>query len=534
MNKLSALLLFILLSLVGFGQPQPDWKNYSFSSLGRSKTDTQPSLVTGIPSGNQYTTLNSNRPAALDSLMKAPGFMHHRPNNYYWVNSFDSTPAYFFVKGGAPARYGNYEFRVLLNGVRELLPWSALAAKPGPPAQKDLFLLGRYAAPCGGFLVVDLRERNTDSILCQAVVNYPAISPVLARVYTPDEFNLFFKKLGQSHDLLRRDTPLSPTLLRFKPLENNLIFYLTGNITHREQLEYQVLKGGEVYSDWRPNDFDNPFIWLRNLPPGDYELKMRYPVQRSHVTSYPFRIAAAWHQTSLFWIVLGSLAASFFASILLFLRTRNQRRSLARERLKKETMETELRALRSQLNPHFVFNSLNSIQGLINRSDEEGANRYLTSFATLMRDVLSGAARENNPLHQEIRILEHYLRLEQLRCDFAYTVETDPQINSFEVEIPSLLIQPLVENSVKHAMAHLDGKGQIGIRFTRRDNDLVAAIDDNGQGFDPEKNSNGFGLGLTRKRVSLVNELSSERKVRMEIESEQGTSVRIFFNNWLT
>jgi len=396
------------------------------------------------------------------------------------------------------------------------------------------FLLGRYGAPCGGFLVVDLREKNSDSILSQAVVNYPSISPVLARVYTADEFNLFFKKLGQSHDLLRRDTPLAPTLLRFKPIENNLIFYLTGNITHKEQLEYQVIKGGEVYIDWRPNDFDKPFIWLRNLPPGDYELKMRYPIQRSHVTSYPFRIAAAWHQTSLFWIVLGSLAASFFASILLLVRTRNQRRSLARERLKKETMETELRALRSQLNPHFVFNSLNSIQGLINKSDEDGANRYLTSFATLMRDVLNGAARENNPLHQEIRILEHYLRLEQLRCDFAYTVETDPQINSFEVEIPSLLIQPLVENSVKHAMAHLDGKGRIGIRFTRRDNDLVAAIEDNGKGFDPEKNNNGFGLGLTRKRVSLVNELSAGRTVRLEIDSEQGTSIRIFFNNWLT
>src|SRR6185503_17636414 len=97
----------------------------------------------------------------------------------------------------------------------------------------------------------------------------------------------------------------------------------------------------------------------------------------------------------------------------------------------KEMTEIELRAIRSQLNPHFVFNSLNSIQGLINQSDVERANQYLSRFSHLMRNVLDGTARENHPLHQEICILENYLFLQQLRFNFSYSMTTASDINPF-------------------------------------------------------------------------------------------------------
>lgn len=517
---------------------QSSLKDTSFSYYGSAKENRPPGLVTAFSSKNDYSSSFPARNRVMDSLVKDSSFLRHRTRQFYWVESYDPVPATFFVDGVVREQLGRYEFRVMLNGRQEAASWQRVSEQAGSFATpyhrgKKMFFLGRYDAPFGSYLLVDLRQAGSDSILSTTVVLWPSIQPVVTNIYTPDQLNLFFNRLSQSHRIYDTAAALVPEHLVFKPTDNNLLFFLKGIITSKGQVEYQLIRNGTTYAGWQQNDFDQPFIWLRNLPPGEYRLEIRYRVQPQHISIYPFRIEAAWNQTTTFKIILGSLTAPFLGCILLLVRVRKQKRSLVREQQKKEKMEVELRAIRSQLNPHFIFNSMTSIQGLINRSDMERANQYLSSFAILMRNVLNGTARESNPLHQEIRILENYLSLEQLRFNFSYTIGTAADINPFEVEIPALLIQPLVENSVKHGVSGLGGRGRINVSFTRHKDDMIADIEDNGHGFEPEKNTDGFGLALTRRRIAVINELSPDRSVDMEIKFVEGTRIRITFKNWL-
>ena len=284
---------------------------------------------------------------------------------------------------------------------------------------------------------------------------------------------------------------------------------------------------------WQKNEFDGHFIWLKNLPPGEYRLDMRYSIQSQHVTSYSFRIKPAWHQTTAFKLVAGSLIAAFLGFIVLLLRARRQKQLLLAEQQKKEKAETEIKAIRAQLNPHFVFNALNSIQGLINKAEIDKANNYLADFANLMRDVLNGNNNENNELYREIQTLESYLKLEQLRFHFAYKIDTGRIINLSEIQVPSLLLQPLVENAIKHGISVLQDKGKIEIVFIQSNNDLLVRVTDNGKGFDTRHAAQGYGLKLTRQRIALINDMSKTHSIVMDIDTRTGTTVNLTFKNWL-
>ena len=133
-------------------------------------------------------------------------------------------------------------------------------------------------------------------------------------------------------------------------------------------------------------------------------------------------------------------------------------------RLNKEKLEVSLQSIRSQLNPHFIFNALNSIQALINKNDTDVANKYLSDFSSLLRESLQYNDRVYIPLDIEKQMLDTYLRLEQLRFQFAYSISCSNE-NLANTEIPSLLIQPLVENAVKHGISGLHEKGKIEIVF---------------------------------------------------------------------
>jgi len=155
-----------------------------------------------------------------------------------------------------------------------------------------------------------------------------------------------------------------------------------------------------------------------------------------------------------------------------------QKQKAEEELSKKKKLQLELRTIHSQLNPHFVFNALSSIQGLINKNDISGANSYLSDFAQLLRNSLSNGNREQTPLAEEIKTLETYLKLEQLRFNFGYKININDKINFYETEIPSLLLQPLIENSIKHGIAVLKGEGQIILDFNRSGKDMLITLKD--------------------------------------------------------
>lgn len=221
-------------------------------------------------------------------------------------------------------------------------------------------------------------------------------------------------------------------------------------------------------------------------------------------------------------ILVPIILSSLFSVILTFFIVRLviQRR----ERTKRHISELELKAIRAQMNPHFTFNALGSIQNLINQKKDKEANDYLVNFAKLLRLVLSTSEKRLITLSEEIEQLELYLRLEQLRVPFRYTIDIDESIDVENEEIPGMLIQPIVENAVKHGVVPKGG-GHIKLTFTMTGQVLYVTVTDTGNGYvvPEDTTKTGFGLQAIRERLKLLNkELKLEIGLQIEnIETDR-------------
>jgi two-component system, LytTR family, sensor kinase len=162
------------------------------------------------------------------------------------------------------------------------------------------------------------------------------------------------------------------------------------------------------------------------------------------------------------------------------------------------------------------------------------ANDYLTAFSTLLRESLQNSDKEFVPLSMELKTLETYIKLENLRFPFHFSVEIDKNLNTNDIEVPYLLLQPLVENAIKYGVLRLYEKGQLSLKLQGENNNLIIEISDNGKGFNPEKNHKGYGLKLTKERIRLLNQSNPEQPVSLSIISTgHGTKAMLIFKNWL-
>lgn len=194
----------------------------------------------------------------------------------------------------------------------------------------------------------------------------------------------------------------------------------------------------------------------------------------------------------------------------------------------------QLQSIRSQLNPHFIFNALSGIQTLMNKHETDTANEYLAKFARLTRRVLDDAGKDQVSLADEAALLDDYLKMEQLRFGFRYTVIIDNQLSG-DTQIPAMLLQPLVENAVKHGIVDKKKEGMIQVRFSKSGDDLVLQVTDNGEGFDKKSLVEGKGLELTQNRVSLSNTIYRNTPLSFTIEpGNMGTTATIHLKNWLS
>ena len=500
---------------------------------------------------NAYPNEQTRSYLAKDTL-----FQNRRPKDFVALNTFDTAKAQFFLHGVTPKNAGKYEYQVQTWPDKTIVPWSAVTKFTNDLFTKtsgwpQMAYLGGYAGALGDWIVVDVRSKASKQILSSAAVAWTPVQPTLAAIYTASQLNIFLARLARpwSYKLTPEevyywhsrypDNQLDtftglPKKFIGKATENNLVFYLSADIYKKEQLEYELLKDGKVNTQWKANDFDNGFVWLRDLAPGEYLLKMRYVAQKGHVTQYPFQIKTPWYQSKLFRfgeLVLVGFFVGFF--VVLLLNARHKRKA-GEELSQKIKVQLELKAIYAQLNPHFVFNSLSSIQGLINKRDIKGANIYLSDFAKLMRDTLNNSNSDQTSIKQELETLDTYLKLEQLRFAFKYEINVDENIGIYETDIPSLLLQPLVENAVKHGVANLGEKGLITIHVKKENNNLMVTIADNGEGFSPGKITGGFGLKLTNERIKLLNELSRDQPILLEISgnSPTGAKICLIFKNW--
>ncbi|MBL7778643.1 MAG: histidine kinase [Chitinophagales bacterium] len=154
------------------------------------------------------------------------------------------------------------------------------------------------------------------------------------------------------------------------------------------------------------------------------------------------------------------------------------------QRLRTEVAEYNLRLLRSQMNPHFIFNSINSINNYVLKNESGNASDYLIKFAQLMRQILEYSSQTHIPLQKEIDFLENYLLLERLRFNipFDYQIIISNNLDTADIKIPPMLLQPYIENAIWHGLSHKPDSGKIIIEFTETTDSLLCRIDDNGVG----------------------------------------------------
>jgi LytS/YehU family sensor histidine kinase len=190
--------------------------------------------------------------------------------------------------------------------------------------------------------------------------------------------------------------------------------------------------------------------------------------------------------------------------------------------------------LRQQMNPHFIFNTLNSIQYYMYQHDKLATNNYLTKFSSLMRKVLENSQHTHVPIRDELDALNLYLELELIRFKdkFEYMITVDEEIDTLLYKIPTMLIQPFVENSISHGVMPCEYKGLIKIDLKLEDEYLTCVIEDNGIGREAaqekkrrsESNHNSLGTQIVSSRLDLVNSLygTSLKTIYTDLKNSKG------------
>lgn len=234
------------------------------------------------------------------------------------------------------------------------------------------------------------------------------------------------------------------------------------------------------------------------------------------VGSFMYMIGALgllFFQQRLYMILGSSFEILIFASGLTY---KIQQEYMERLKFQKESMMFENKALRAQMNPHFIFNSLSSIQHLIISGHKEASIKYLNKFSLLMRNLLESSIKTTVILREEISLLEKYLELEALRFNksFEFSILVDDKLDPDTVEVPALIVQPFVENSILHGLLKkVEGDKLVEIRFRKEEHFIICEVEDNGIGrkaaeaLESElKNSKiSRGIQVTEKRLQMVN-----------------------------
>ena len=313
--------------------------------------------------------------------------------------------------------------------------------------------------------------------------------------------------------------------IRLKHFENNLAIQTTlvdFESSNAYMLEYKLdnAPGWSSLGNQRN-------IYLNGLPSGNLLLQLRATGKsgRQQTKEFHILIAPPFWKTN--WFLISCTALLALLIIILF---RKRISSIRKEaNISKQLAEFEMKALHAQMNPHFIFNSLNSIKEMILEDQKHNASRYLSKFAQLIRTSLDQSRQTFISLQQNIEHLEYYLEMEQVRfADFDYYIEVQEDLHTHEIKMAPMLIQPIVENAIWHGLMSKQGKKNLYLRFYAKNKELVCEIEDNGIGINASiKNKAGsrashrsLGIDNIRQRIAVLNE-KYNIQYRLEIKDKQ-------------
>ncbi|HEY6901622.1 MAG TPA: histidine kinase, partial [Puia sp.] len=311
----------------------------------------------------------------------------------------------------------------------------------------------------------------------------------------------------------------TPNPLRLSYQDNNisidfaaLQFYGTGNIRYSYQLEgvdrYWISSGREQTARYN------------QLKGGEYTFRIKC-VNRDGIpceqeTTLQIYIVPPFWQTWWFLLLVFIAVAALVFSIGRWLRDRKKEKEMLQLSYEKKLAVMEMNTLRAQMNPHFIFNSLNSINTFILKNDSENATEYLIKFSQLVRLILDNSRTEWVLLENELKALALYIELESLRLDntFTHSITTDPEVLKQPVIIPPLIIQPYVENAIWHGLLNRRKPGgRMTVDIKKEDEKLIIQIGDNGIGREEagrlrkKRQHKSHGMNITAERLSVVNEV---------------------------
>lgn len=303
----------------------------------------------------------------------------------------------------------------------------------------------------------------------------------------------------------------NPTIIdRYPYQSNNWQFnFFSPNYKFPGKIPYRYrIQTGETWTMTTNN-----VINFAKLSPGEYQFEVQAQNEDgfwSDSLLIPFTINTPFWMS--LWFIALSISILVGGIILFFQRRVNRVQQEAKVQQEINTLKRA--ALQAQMNPHFIFNCLNSIQQFIAVDDKKNALHYLSRFAQLIRSTLNASLATTIPLEDEIEMLRNYLELEKARFGnkFNFHISVDDALETFEVEIPPLLIQPYVENAIIHGLANLEQPGKLDINYSLKENRLLVTITDNGVGiFHSQELKKGkknlkksLGMGITRKRLNLI------------------------------
>ncbi|WP_431135308.1 tetratricopeptide repeat-containing sensor histidine kinase [Psychroserpens mesophilus] len=226
------------------------------------------------------------------------------------------------------------------------------------------------------------------------------------------------------------------------------------------------------------------------------------------------------------------------ASLIGFILYRRKRDAIFQKKeaqFNQKVSDTELKALRAQMNPHFIFNSLNSINEYISNNDTESATNYLTKFSKLMRETLEKSTYNEILLEDDIQILKTYIDIENKRShdSFTYTINLDESIDPENTLIPPMILQPFIENSIIHGLRNIKKNGQITISYKKNENMIICTVEDNGIGrkqsseLKTASHKKSLGMSITKSRIEILNKKRNTSGSVKIIDKSDGTKIEV-------